>query len=318
MCCAGAVNSLLRVRSRSLLTGVPFVVHLLPITLSCWFGALGAQAADQPAPRFETRVEVVKVSVLVHGAEGPILGLRSTDFEVRDNGVPQALEGVVFEELPLNVILDFDVSGSMNFDVSQSVKGQRMTALKSAAHALVAGLRPGDQAALLTFATMVRLRQPLTSDLTALHTRINALEGEGGTSLVDGTFSAIALGDAVPGRVLAVVFTDGQENTSWLRQSDVLDAAKRSEVVVYGVRVGGEDSGFLDDVASTTGGRRLQAGSPEGLQQAFLEILREFRTRYLLRYTPRGIKREGWHRLDVRVKGRPAKVLLRKGYLVTP
>jgi VWFA-related protein len=222
------------------------------------------------------------------------------------------------EGLPLSVILAFDVSGSMNFDVSESVKGRRMVALKRAAHALVDGLRPGDQAALLTFSTMLRLRQPLTGDFAALHTRIDALDGEGGTSLVDGTFAALALGDTVPGRVVAVVFTDGQENMSWLRQGDVLDAAKRSEVVVYGVRVGGRDSGFLDGVASTTGGRRLQAETPKGLQQAFLEILREFRTRYLLRYTPQGIKREGWHSLDVRVKGQWAKVLARKGYLVTP
>jgi hypothetical protein len=260
------------------------MVHLLAMTVSLW---LAAQTSGPPVPRFETRVEVVKVSVRVEGTDGPILGLRAADFEVRDNGVLQVLEAAMSEGaegLPLSVILAFDVSGSMNFDVSESVKGRRMVALKRAAHALVDGLRPGDQAALLTFSTMLRLRQPLT----------------------------------VPGRVVAVVFTDGQENMSWLRQGDVLDAAKRSEVVVYGVRVGGRDSGFLDGVASTTGGRRLQAETPKGLQQAFLEILREFRTRYLLRYTPQGIKREGWHSLDVRVKGQWAKVLARKGYLVTP
>jgi VWFA-related protein len=292
------------------------VVHLLSITLS-WFGTLGGHAADQ-VPRFETRVELVKVSVLVQGAEGPILGLRPTDFEVRDNGVLQVLDDAVFEELPLNVILAFDVSGSMNFEASGSAKGNRMAALKRAAHALVDDLRPGDQAALLTFATMLFLRQALVPDFPALHTRIDSLDGEGGTSLVDATFAAIALGDVVPGRVLTIVFTDGQENMSWLRQADVLDAAKRSDVVVYGVRVGGGESSFLDNVASTTGGRRLQTESPDRLQQAFLEILSEFRTRYLLRYTSRGIKREGWHRLDVRVKGQRAKVLERKGYLVTP
>jgi VWFA-related protein len=297
------------------------VVNPLAVTVCFCLGAVGAQAPAAQVPRFGTRVEVVKVSVRVEGTDGPILGLRATDFEVRDNGVLQVLDAAMFEGaegLPLNVILAFDVSGSMNFDVSKSVKSQRMVALKRAAHALVDDLRPGDQAALLTFSTTLRLRQPLSGDFAALHTRIDALDAEGGTSLVDATFAAMALGDTVPGRVVAVVFTDGQENMSWLRQGDVLDAAKRSEVVVYGVRVGGEDSGFLDDVASTTGGRRLQAGSPKELQQAFLEILREFRTRYLLRYTPRGIKREGWHRLDVRVKGRPAKVLARKGYLVTP
>jgi Mg-chelatase subunit ChlD len=143
------------------------------------------------------------------------------------------MEGEVFEELPLSVILAFDLSGSMNLDVSERVKGQRIAALKSAALALVDGLRPGDQAALLTFATMLRRHQPLTTSIPLLQTRVDGLRGEGGTSLVDGAFAAMALGDAVPGLFQAVVLTDGLENRSWLHEADALDAAKSSEVVVY-------------------------------------------------------------------------------------
>jgi VWFA-related protein len=272
-------------------------------------GALGASSLAVQVPRFGTRVEVVKVSVLVRGREGPILGLRASDFEVRDNGVAQQVEQVIFEELPLSVILAFDVSGS--------VKGEKLVELKRASHALVDGLRREDRAALVTFAEELRLRPSLDTDREPLRSRIDSLAAEGGTSLVDATFAVLALGDATPGRVLAVVFTDGQESASWLRQADVLDAAMRSEAVVYGVRVGWEGPGFLQRVASATGGRLLQMGSPDRLRQAFLEILEEFRTRYVLRYTPGGVERKGWHRLDVRVKGRSAKILVRKGYLVS-
>jgi VWFA-related protein len=244
----------------------------------------------------------------VRGAEGPILGLRAKDFEVRDNGVRQEVERVLFEELPLDVILAFDVSGSL--------KGEKLAELKRAAQGLVDGLRPGDRAALLTFADTLRLSPPLGADLRAIRAGIDGLEAEGGTSLIDGTFAALALGDVVAGRGLAVVLTDGQETVSWLREGDVVDTARRSEVVAYGVRVGGEAPSFLGRVASTTGGRVLQVASPDRLRQAFLEILTEFRTRYVLSYTPRRVARKGWHRLDVRVKGRAAKVVARKGYLV--
>lgn len=98
----------------------------------------------------------------------------------------------------------------------------------------------------------------------------------------------------------------------------MLDAVRRSEAVVYGVRVAGDAPSFLGRVASMTGGRILTAASPGRLRQAFLEILTEFRTRYLLSYTPRGVGRKGWHRLDVRVKGRAARVVARKGYLAAP
>ena len=41
----------------------------------------------------------------------------------------------------------------------------------------------------------------------------------------------------------------------------------------------------------------------------------EFRHRYLLSYTPRGVARDGWHRLEVRVKNRRATIKARPGYL---
>jgi hypothetical protein len=88
-------------------------VRLFPplvLTLLC-LAVTPAQSPPAPTPRFGARVEVVKVSILVRGAEGPVLGLRAADFEVRDNGVRQEVERVLFEELPLDVILAFDVSG---------------------------------------------------------------------------------------------------------------------------------------------------------------------------------------------------------------
>ncbi|HEY7513416.1 MAG TPA: VWA domain-containing protein [Vicinamibacteria bacterium] len=287
----------------------PTRATLLPGVVVLCLGAPATPASSAQVPSFGARVEVVKVSVLVKGGDGPILGLAAADFEVRDNGVAQEVERVQQEELPLGVILAFDVSGS--------VYGDELDHLKSSSHAVLDGLKPGDRATLVCFADGLSQLSPLQADLAPLRARIDALTAGGGTSLVDGIFAAIALGDAALGRALAVVFTDGQETASWLPESYALDAARRTEVVVYGVQVGWEGGEFLERVGSTTGGRLLHVGSSDRLRQAFLEILQEFRTRYVLRYTPRGVKRQGWHRLDIRVKGRSAKVVARKGYLVS-
>ena len=40
----------------------------------------------------------------------------------------------------------------------------------------------------------------------------------------------------------------------------------------------------------------------------------DFRTRYLLSYVPAGVEPTGWHRLEVKVKGRDATVKARRGY----
>ena len=47
----------------------------------------------------------------------------------------------------------------------------------------------------------------------------------------------------------------------------------------------------------------------------FLQVLEEFRQRYVVSYSPSGVSREGWHQLVVRVKGRSATVRARPGYL---
>ena len=63
-----------------------------------------------------------------------------------------------------------------------------------------------------------------------------------------------------------------------------------------------------------TGGSVLEIESTRDLSQTFLRILEEFRQRYLLSFSPRGVSSTGWHRLEVRVKGRRGTVNARAGY----
>ena len=138
--------------------------------------------------------------------------------------------------------------------------------------------------------------------------------GAGSTSLVDGTYAGIELGESDAGRALLVVFSDGLDTASWLPADKVLDAAKRSDAVAYAVAVRSPAKPeFLRDLASLTGGRLFEVEKTEKLDAIFIGILQEFRQRYLVSYTPRGVAREGWHRLDVRVK-RGGVVKARPGY----
>jgi VWFA-related protein len=141
-------------------------------------------------------------------------------------------------------------------------------------------------------------------------------------------------------RPLLVVFSDGIDNMSWMSAETVESAARRANAVVYGVAVAAEtryvrqttgtvmrytqvvpqphyisgQTEFLDALAAATGGRVLRADTTKNLPQSFAEILREFRTRYFLTYSPRGVDTPGWHRLDLKVKGRTADIKARAGY----
>jgi hypothetical protein len=70
---------------------------------------------------------------------------------------------------------------------------------------------------------------------------------------------------------------------------------------------------FLRELAVRTGGDTLSTDFGS-LQKTFRRIVDEFRSRYVLTYSPRGVPAGGWHPLEVRVKGHGYKVTARRGY----
>jgi VWFA-related protein len=274
---------------------------------------VGAAAvrAQEPSPDFRTRVETVRVDVLVTDGGRPVRGLQAADFEVVDNGVPQRVDFASFEQIPLNVVLALDMS--------ESVGGQRLVHLQNAARQLVDSLKPGDQSALVTFSHFVAVRQRLSAERSDVRAVLGRTMASGYTSLVDATFAGLLLGESDAGRALLIVFSDGLETASWLSPASVLRIARRADVVVYGVSVGDRAADpFIGEMADVTGGALYKAESSTGLGAAFLEVLDEFRQRYLLSYSPQGVDPDGWHRLEVRVKGRRYTVKARPGYLAGP
>ena len=273
--------------------------------------AAATLAAQEPGPvaTFSTRVDTVRVDVLVSEAGNPVVGLQPADFEVLDNGVQQRIDFFLHSELPLNVVLALDTSGS--------VTGERLNQLRAAGRAILNGLKTDDKLALVTFGSTITVRTALTTDMTRARAAL-ATETDGGdTALVDATYSAMALGETDLGRALVILFSDGLDTASFLTPENVLDTARRTDAVVYAVSVGSAGRGaFLGDVTRLTGGRVLSLESTQDMDGAFLEILNEFRQRYLLSYSPRGVSSSGWHRLDVRVKSRNVEIKARPGYLV--
>ena len=276
-------------------------------------GLLAVSAAAMPAgegqnPTFSSRVEAVRVDVLVTEDGKPVRGLRAADFEVFDNGVRQAVDFVSSEQLPLNVVF--------TFDLSSSIVGDRLDNLREASRAALDGLKAGDQAALVMFNTTVVVGPDLTSRTSLVQAAIDNAEPMGETSLVDASFAGMMVAEADAGRGLVMVFSDGRDTSSWLRPEAVVEVAKRCDAVVYGVASGmARRSEFLGTLADQTGGRLFKVESTKGLSEVFLEVLDEFRQRYLLSYSPAGVSRDGWHTLTVRVKGRNAGVRARPGYL---
>ena len=259
-------------------------------------------------PSFRSNTLAVRVDALVTEGRKPAAGLTATDFELRDNGVAQTIELIDATDVPINVVLALDVS--------DSTAGARQGDLVAASETLLAGLKPGDRAALTTFSHAVVPAMALTSDLASVREALLRISPSGRTAIMDGVYASLTTTLAQPGSSLVVVCTDGSDISSWLRPGDVLDSAKRSNAVLYAVTSADVPRvSALEELAEATGGDVLRVGSGVGLRDAFQKILQQFRSRYILAYTPTGVQLGGFHRLDVRMKRRGLSVRARPGYI---
>ncbi len=293
---------------------------------------------------FRTRVDAVRVDVLVTRGGRPVGGLTAADFDLRDNGVGQQIEAVALEDVPLNLLIALDMSTSM--------AGEPLRHLKDAAHAAVASLGANDRASVLTFSHIVQKRISWSADTAAIGGAIDSLEADGSTSLTDAAFAALALREGVDGRMLVLLFTDGLDTASWLDPLAVIEAARRSDLVVVPVRLdspanrpagpGGVRTlqaidqlatppavirqwfeqdpqllrqEFLPALADETGGDLIVASQSRDLRAVFVKIVAAFKTRYVLTYSPQNVPPSGWHPLDVRLKNKRGDVRARRGYM---
>ena len=122
------------------------------------------------------------------------------------------------------------------------------------------------------------------------------------------------VGASDAGRSLILTFSDGVDTTSLLPPASVIDVARRTEVVVFGVSAGRLRTTFLRDLADATGGDTVEIQSTAELRDTLLRLLTEYRQRYLLAYSPTGVASAGYHAVKVSVSKKGATVKTRQGY----
>ena len=270
-------------------------------------------------PTFRASVDVVRIDVSVMNGLNPVTGLKAANFVVTDNGVLQTLDSVSLDTVPLDLTLVLDTSGSL--------AGERLTHLIDALNALVRSLGPEDTASLLTFSEPVRLAVKPTRERAPLLAALTGLVADGSTSVNDAIFLALQLRpvDAGDSRPVLLLFSDGRDTSSWLRSDHVIEATKRSGMLLHVVELVADEwlgargvevrpSAFMGALADTGGGRRWFAKSSRDLRELFGKALTELRARYLLTYSPNGVSREGWHDVKVTLKNMRGEVTARPGY----
>ncbi len=302
---------------RALLLVFVLTAAAMPVT--------GATAPQDQTPSFRARAELVSVDVLVRSGGRPVVGLTSTDFDLRDNGVPQQIEAISAGSVPVDLTLLLDVSGS-----TEGI----MDAFKNEIREIAKMLRPEDRVRLVAFSTDVHEVFALRSAFGKLP--MDSLTPGGSTSLDDALLFALLHRPDPVRRHLIVAFTDGGENSSIIDNTALVDAVKHVDGILHVVlsdpyadlekraKSAGltitmpmiPGMGSLRMLAEATGGEMHVSDSASKIADSFKKVFDDFRGSYLLRYTPRDVATSGWHDIAVTVT-RPGTYDLhaRKGYV---
>ena len=265
-------------------------------------------------------VKLVNVFVNVIDQNGAIVsGLTREDFTVAEDDRPQQI--AVFErqsDLPLNLTLAIDTSGSVQKDMAEEAD-----AAKHFAHAL---LRPQDQMSLMQFATNVRELTPFTNKVSQIDHGLGQLRGDWATSLYDAICQASGRLGGKEGRRVLVLVSDGDDTASNASYGKAVEQALRNEVMIYSIidvpieasagrDLGGEHA--LITLAEQTGGKSFYV-SDGGLDKAFTRVSDDLRTQYLLGYYPKNQEPgRAFHRIQVtipRAAGGAFNIRHRTGY----
>lgn len=288
----------------------------------------------QEPPSFRTGVSLVHLDVEVADETGPLSGFHKEDFMVTDNRVPQHILYFSQDVVPLDLILLFDISGSMRFNVEKIAASSRK-ALNE--------LHTGDRVAVMTFNSRSQIVAPFTDDLLAVTRTINddVLGGRfgGGTRLlaaVDDAAEYFLREPRSERRRAVLILTDNYGQRS-RRGSTVVHRLWEADAILSGliVRSTGEKAintaqvitnplllalqEGMEGVAEKTGGDTIKADDPS---DAFRDAMRRIRLRYSLYYAmPEG--KPGQQRqvkvelvADALNRHPSAHVRARKGYLL--
>jgi VWFA-related protein len=298
------------------------------------------RSQDQSMETLKVRVNVVQLFFNVKDKKGALIPNQTkADFEILEDGKPQTIKYFTAESnLPLTLGILIDSSGSQMrvLEMEKEVGGAFLNDI----------LRDKDEAFVIGFDVNVDLLQDFTNDIHRLKAALNktkintgggggSLPGLGGGPIPTSNPRGTLLYDAVylaahdelaheVGRKAMILLTDGEDQGSQLRVKDAIEAAQKSDSIVYVLLIA--DRGFyggfgysgdseMKKLATETGGRVIEVGNKfDKLKDAFDQIARELRSQYNLGYTPTNSTQDGtFRKIELRSK-QGYKIQSRSGY----
>jgi Ca-activated chloride channel family protein len=262
----------------------------------------------------KVNVDVVQVTVTVSDGHGRFVrNLPRSAFRVLEDGKPQGITHFTSEDVPLEIVVAIDISGSMT---------PAMPKLKKAVKEFLKDVPNQDLVTLLGFNDSIFTLTRKAGDVAERSRAVDRLAPWGSTALYDVILRGVEMLGRQTGRKALIVFTDGEDQGSHATINDVERRLQSSDVTLYMIGQGRGVSletlkKVMERLANPTGGRALFTDSIDELHDSFADLLDELSNQYLLGYEPINTKHDDvWRKIKVEVDGHH-EVRARQGYRAT-
>jgi Mg-chelatase subunit ChlD len=277
-------------------------------------------AGQETTPTFRSDVNWVRVDLEVLKGAAAVTDLTAADFVVKDNGKAMPVLRVTREEALLDLVLLFDMSGSMKEGVAE---------VASAAKEALAQLRKGDRVAVAGFNDGLIPVLAFSDDLKeveqAIRFGIVPQPFRGGTELHAAVMKSARLLAKEPSserRRAVLVVTDNQGEKG-VSDDEVTERLWKTDTVLCGLMLESTDTRKnrpgVSKPASRSGCEMREALNPA---RDFAEMMKRLRNRYVVYYTMPEGKPGEQREIEVeltkaaRTRVGEARILARKGYLL--
>jgi len=279
------------------------------------------QTSDGASQAFRISVDVnlVSLEATVLDRKGDFAAdLHEQDFAVYEDGVRQAITVFGHEDVPVTAGLVVDHSGSMR---------RKLADVVLAARTFIRASNPLDEMFVVNFNEKVtfglRAESPFTNRLEDMESAILNAPVTGQTALYDALAQAEEhLQSGSRDRKALIIVSDGGDNASSHKLSEVLKLAGQSQALIYAIGIFDESEpdakpDVLRQLARTTGGQAFFPAKSGDVAAICQQIAREIRSQYTIGYTSTNPGRSGaWRdvRVTARGHGRNLVVRTRTGY----
>jgi VWFA-related protein len=275
------------------------------------------RASPQEDVVFRSSVSLVRVDAEVQDAAGQLItDLKKDDFRVTDEGAPQAMVNFSFEEEPLDLILLFDVAGSMKGKVLEVFRAVELGFNE---------LHRGDRVCVMDFGGFSEEIAPFSADLESINEaivlKVPRLHFGGDWKLEEGAQDAAIRfrREPVTQRRRAVLIITDKIGSRSAAADPAIRSLWTSDAVLSALVLGGSQPTRVlepgaNPIADKTGGATIVAGAPG---PAFQDSVRRLRRRYTMYYAVPAAAPGSERAIHVECLRPNSRVRARTGYVVS-